>query len=80
MAILRSRGSRTVTSSPPIQMRPASALSRPATTLSKVLLPQPDGPSSTMNSPAATASEMSVSTATAPKLLAMPSMASALIP
>ena len=41
-------------SSPSSRMVPRSAASRPATMRSKVVLPHPEGPSSDMNSPAAT--------------------------
>src|SRR4051812_365079 len=42
------------TSAPPIEMRPAVGCSSPATQRSVVVLPQPEGPSSTTISPAAT--------------------------
>src|SRR3954449_8135490 len=47
----RSLGRRSVTSRSPIRMRPSSISSRPASIRSVVDLPQPDGPTSTMNSP-----------------------------
>ena len=54
MAIPRAAGGRRVTSRPPISTRPASGCSSPATSRRQVVLPQPLGPSSTQNVPAAT--------------------------
>src|SRR6478752_6333002 len=51
MAMSRSLGAMSLTTRPPISMVPALALSSPATMLSSVDLPQPDGPTSTVNSP-----------------------------
>ena len=51
MPMPRSFGSSQVTFLPSIQICPALMSSRPAMALSSVDLPQPDGPSSTMNSP-----------------------------
>ena len=51
MPMPRSFGSSQVTLRPPIQICPALTSSRPAMALSSVDLPQPDGPSRTMNSP-----------------------------
>src|SRR5437588_2556788 len=53
-------------------MLPASAFSSPAMRRSVVVLPAPVGPSSTMNSPSATASERSLTAATLPKRLLTP--------
>ena len=50
----RSRARRMVTSSPSSRMRPPVGSSSPAIILSVVVLPQPDGPSMTKNSPSAT--------------------------
>src|SRR5262245_58225768 len=50
----RSRARRMVTSSPPSRMRPPVGSSRPAIMRSVVVLPQPDGPSMTKNSPSPT--------------------------
>src|SRR4051794_39473947 len=47
----RSLGSISLTIRPPISIVPAVGLSRPATMLSSVDLPQPEGPTSTVNSP-----------------------------
>ena len=49
----RSRGARFVTSRSPIQISPAVTSSSPAIIRSSVDLPQPEGPTSTMNSPLA---------------------------
>ena len=54
MAMSRSFGRSSLTTRPPISIPPASASSRPAIVRSRVLLPQPDGPTSTANSPAGT--------------------------
>src|SRR5919202_259590 len=51
MARSRSRGSRSVTSRSPIVIVPPEVVSRPASMRSSVVLPQPDGPTRTMNSP-----------------------------
>src|SRR3954471_16412368 len=59
MPMLRKRGgtcsprSGAATSSPPIEIMPAVGCSSPAMQRSVVVLPQPDGPSSTTISPAA---------------------------
>ena len=51
MAILRARGGRWVTVWPPIRTSPAVGGSSPPIMRSKVVLPQPEGPSRTRNSP-----------------------------
>src|SRR6266571_5079418 len=51
MAMSRSRGSRCVISRSPREIEPPSTVSRPAIIRNKVVLPQPEGPTSTMNSP-----------------------------
>src|SRR3954470_5417489 len=51
MAMSRSLGGTSLTTRPPISTVPELALSRPATMLSSVDLPQPEGPTSTVNSP-----------------------------
>src|SRR6185437_1301009 len=53
----RSLGSAHVMSSPAISMLPSLTSIKPAMLCSNVDLPQPDGPSSTMNSPACTSRE-----------------------
>src|SRR6266540_3020140 len=65
MAMSRRRGARSVTSVPPIEMRPSVASSRPATIRSNVVLPQPEGPTNTMNSPSSMR-RSTLSTATTP--------------
>src|SRR6266699_2322735 len=51
MAMSRSFGGMSLTTRPPISTIPALGRSSPATMLSSVDLPQPDGPTSTVNSP-----------------------------
>src|SRR5262245_34065713 len=60
-------------------MRPAVCASRPATILSSVVLPQPEGPSRQTNSPWATERLTSPSATKGPKCLATPSTLSALL-
>src|SRR5882672_4175668 len=62
-------------SRPPIRMDPESGASRPATTRSSVDLPQPDGPSSTTNSPSRAVSERRSMATLSPKRLVTPSIA-----
>ena len=47
----RSFGATSLTTRPPIAISPSEMSSRPAIILSTVDLPQPDGPTSTQNSP-----------------------------
>jgi hypothetical protein len=54
MAMSRSRGDRSLERWPLIRSSPDVISSKPATILSAVDLPQPDGPTSTMNSPSLT--------------------------
>src|SRR5216684_6696790 len=71
MAILRARGGSSVTTRPPINTSPAVGVSRPAIMRKSVLLPDPDGPRKTRNSPSRT-SKLIPSTALPPsKLLVM---------
>src|SRR4051794_21650907 len=65
MATSRWRGGMRVTSRPAIRTAPVVSGSRPATIRSVVLFPQPEGPTSTTNSPGAT-SRLTSSTATTP--------------
>src|SRR5215470_8791392 len=58
-----------LTSLPPITISPESASSSPATARRIVLLPQPDGPRRTRNSPSAIRSETSLTASTLPKRL-----------
>ena len=51
MAMSRSLGGTSLTTRPPISIVPALWRSSPAMMLSSVDLPQPDGPTSTVNSP-----------------------------
>ena len=50
-------------------MLPPEATSSPASSRSAVVLPEPDGPTSTMNSPSAISSESSSSAVTSPNRL-----------
>src|SRR3984893_13977714 len=52
--------------------RPWSGVSKPAISRNKVVLPQPEGPSSAKNSPASTASDTRSTAATMPKRLLAP--------
>src|SRR5690606_32680664 len=54
-------------SSSPNQTRPVSGVRRPATTLSSVVLPEPEGPSSAMSSPGSASSDTPRSAAAASK-------------
>ena len=56
----RSFGVSSFTSLPPIRRMPLVMSSSPATIRSAVVLPHPDGPTSTMNSPSATSRLMSL--------------------
>jgi hypothetical protein len=67
MAISRSLGGTPLTTRSPILISPELTLSRPAIKASKVDLPQPEGPTSTTNSPVFTSKSMPFSTATEPK-------------
>ena len=51
MAISRSFGATSLTTFSPIKISPSVMSSSPATIRSKVVLPQPDGPTRTTNSP-----------------------------
>ena len=59
MPALRFHGGSKVTSVPPSRTVPPVGSMKPATMRRVVVLPQPDGPSSTRNSPSATLSETS---------------------
>src|SRR5690242_20420957 len=54
MATPRARGGMSFTIEPPIRMSPLVCFSRPQMMRRNVVLPQPEGPSSTMNSPSGT--------------------------
>src|SRR4051812_28538707 len=70
--MFRSAGARSVISAPPSTMRPPLGCSSPATRFIKVLLPQPDGPTSTRNSPSSNESLISCNTRVLPNDLWMP--------
>ena len=53
MAMSLSRGSMSLTGRSPMKMVPSVTSSRPATRRSAVVLPHPDGPTSTISSPSA---------------------------
>src|SRR5216684_8305544 len=55
MAIFRARGGTSLTTLPPISTSPEVCTSKPATIRSRVVLPQPLGPSRTRNSPSVVA-------------------------
>ena len=59
MPALRRHGGSSVTSPPPSRTMPLVGSMKPATMRKVVVLPQPEGPSSTRNSPSATRSETS---------------------
>src|SRR5207253_576811 len=69
MAMSRSRGSSVLTTRSPISIVPAVTSSSPATMRSSVDLPQPEGPTITMNSRLATSSEMPWMTGLRPEIL-----------
>src|SRR5476649_2889786 len=58
----------------PNQIAPRSSAQKPAIMRSKVVLPQPEGPSKVKNSPSAMSSETSRTEGTAPKLRPTPSI------
>ena len=59
IAMSRSLGVSSLTTFPPMRKMPLVVSSSPATIRSVVVLPQPDGPTRTMNSPSATSMSMS---------------------
>src|ERR1044072_3275227 len=74
MPISRRAGGRAVISSPPTFTDPPSGVSKPATTFSNVVLPEPLGPRIVSSSPCATWSETRSSATTSPKRLPTPSI------
>ncbi|MNY80994.1 hypothetical protein D3C86_2223230 [compost metagenome] len=66
MAMSRSLAGISLTTLPPMVISPAEISSSPAIMRNSVDLPQPEGPTSTTNSPSPISSEMSLSTATLP--------------
>src|SRR6185503_17432257 len=79
MAMSRSLGGMALTTRSPISTVPPSGRSRPAITFSRVDLPQPDGPSSTANSPFSTVRSIPLRTSTGPNRLCTPRTLSAAI-
>src|SRR5882757_1920857 len=67
MAMSRLPGRSEFTTSSSIRISPWEARSRPASIRSVVVLPQPDGPTSTMNSPSSMCSDRSETDAMSPK-------------
>src|SRR5919202_4355127 len=65
----RSRGAIRLTTRSPIWISPPETDSRPASIRSAVVLPEPDGPTSTMNSPSAMSSVSPRTASTWPKRL-----------
>src|SRR6516164_11322084 len=65
---------------PSTAISPLSGIKKPATRLSSVVLPQPDGPSSVISSPRRTSSETSSSAVSLPKRLVTPSSTTAISP
>ncbi len=74
MPMSRLAGGRAVISSPPTFTDPPSGVSKPATTFSSVVLPEPLGPRIVRSSPCATCSETRSSATTSPKRLPTPSI------
>src|SRR5690242_13983397 len=68
----RLRGGSDVTSASPMESVPESGTTKPAAILSSVVLPDPLGPSSVTNSPAAMSRESGRSAGTSPNALATP--------
>ena len=66
MAMSRSAGSTSFTVRPPIEMVPELMVSSPAIILSSVDLPQPEGPSSTVNEPSGMPSDTPFTASTPP--------------
>src|SRR5690349_8621663 len=69
MATPRARGGTSLTTSRPITISPDVGFSRPAMIRRNVVLPQPDGPGSTKNSPSCTARQMPSTATTSPNCL-----------
>src|SRR3979409_1765580 len=64
---------RSVTRRPSMAISPRSGIKKPATRLSSVVLPQPEGPSSVISSPRRTSNDISSSAVISPKRLVTPS-------
>src|ERR1700742_980664 len=69
MAMSRSFGATELTTLPSMRISPSLALSNPAIMANSVDLPQPDGPTSAMNSPVFASRSMPLRTSTEPKRL-----------
>src|SRR5262245_46012952 len=78
MPISRRWVGRSVTRRSSIAISPRSGVKNPATRLSSVVLPQPEGPSSVISSPRRTLSDTSSSAVISPKRLVTPSKRTAL--
>ena len=74
MAMSRCDGCTSFTRAPLMRISPSVTDSSPAIMLSRVDLPQPDGPTSTRKSPSSTAMSMRFSTSVPPNRLPMPSI------
>src|SRR5579863_6133465 len=68
MAMRRSRGLRSLTTLPPINISPDVGSSRPAIMRNNVDLPEPEGPRSTRNSPSRVSSVTSLTAPSCPSL------------
>ena len=66
MAMSRSAGSTSLTILPPMLILPAVTVSRPAIMRRSVDLPQPEGPSSTVNEPSGMPSDTPFTASTPP--------------
>src|SRR4051794_34109525 len=73
MPIWRRKVGSAVTSAPSMKISPPSGSRKPATRLSSVVLPHPDGPSRERSSPRFTLSQASSSARVVPKCLLTPS-------
>src|SRR5712691_11671829 len=72
MAMSRSFGATPLTTRSPIAIRPQEISSSPAIIRNSVDLPQPEGPTSTQNSPSSTPMSTPCTTSVEPKLLRTP--------
>ena len=79
MPMSRRAGGSAVISAPSTRTVPASGVSKPATTLSSVVLPDPLGPRIVRSSPSATSSDTPSSAKTSPKRLVTPSTRSSAV-
>src|SRR5215813_13562775 len=79
MAMSRSFGATELTSAPSMRISPSLTVSRPAIMARSVDLPQPDGPTSAMNSPVFASRSMPLRTSTEPNRLKSREMVSVAI-